>query len=110
VNNDDRVAKIIREQTGVKYSRTITSAGNFDLQENLFRFNPSVYQMDMDEMMRLGKAFLELKPDSPKIFYIWGHAYEMDFEPDYWTRLEEFFALIANQDDIFYGTNKEVLL
>lgn len=42
VNNDDRVARIIKESTGVKYSRTITSNNCFDIQENLYRFNPTV--------------------------------------------------------------------
>ena len=110
VNNDDRVAAIIKNNTGVKYSRTIESSNSFDLQENLFRFNPSVYHLHFDKMMELGKKFVELKPDKPQTFYIWGHSYEMDYESDYWVRLEEFFKLISGRDDIFYGTNKEVLL
>ena len=60
--------------------------------------------------MRLGTSFIELKPETPKVFYIWGHSYEMDYGADYWVKLEEFFKLISNKDDIFYGTNKEVLL
>ena len=110
VNNDDRVAKLIRENTGVKYSRTITCNSSFDLQDNLYRFNPTVYHCDFDDMMKMGKEFLELKPDKPQIFYIWGHSYEMDYRPDYWIKLEEFFKIISNRDDIYYGTNKEVLL
>lgn len=110
VNNDDRVAGIIKNHTGVQYSRTITCNDSFDLQENLYRFNPTVYHLDFEKMMQLGKQFLDLKPASPKIFYIWGHSYEMDYEADYWLKLEAFFDLISNQDDIFYGTNKEVLL
>ncbi len=110
VNNDDRVAKIIRENTGIKYCRTITSNNSFDIQENLYRFNPTVYHLDFDDMMRLGQRFIELETETPKIFYIWGHSYEMDYETDYWVKLEEFFKLISDKDDIFYGTNKEVLL
>lgn len=110
VNNDDRVAEIIKNGTGVKYSRTISSNEDFERQENLFRFNPSVYHLDFDKMMELGKKFVELKPERPQIFYIWGHSYEMDYEGDYWIRLEEFFKLISGRNDIFYGTNKEVLL
>lgn len=110
VNNDDRVAEIIKNGTGVKYSRTISSNEDFEWQENLFRFNPSVYHLDFDKMMELGKKFVELKPERPQIFYIWGHSYEMDYEGDYWIRLEEFFKLISGRNDIFYGTNKEVLL
>ncbi|MBO5232596.1 MAG: polysaccharide deacetylase family protein [Clostridia bacterium] len=110
INNDDRVASIIKEHTGVKYSRTIASNNSFDIQNNLFRFNPSVYHLDFEKMMELGQSFIELKPNEPKILYVWGHSYEMDFEEDYWVRLEEFFKLISYKDDIFYGTNKEVLL
>lgn len=110
VNNDDRTAKIIRENTGVKYCRTITCNNSFDPQNDLFRFNPSAFHLDFDTLMRLGQQFIDLDAKTPQIFYIWGHAYEMDYCPDYWIRLEEFFKLISNKNDIFYGTNKEVLL
>ena len=110
VNNDDRVAEIIKTRTGVRYSRTITTNGRFDLQENLFRFDPTVFHLDFDKMMALGREFVEMKTDRPQIFYIWGHAFEMDYASDHWVRLEEFFKLISGKDDIFYGTNQEVLL
>ena len=82
----------------------------FDLQENLYRFNPTVYHLNFEEMMQSGREFIELKPEEPKVFYIWGHSYEMDYGADYWVKLENFFKLISNKEDIFYGTNKEVLL
>ena len=111
VNNDDRVANIIRKHTGVAYCRTITNTDCFDPQENLYRFNPNVYHiLQFDRLMEMGQRFVELNPSTPQIFYIWGHAYEMDFKPDYWIKLEEFFKLISNRSDIFYGTNKDVLL
>ena len=110
VNNDDRVAGIIKKNTGIKYCRTITSNNAVDIRDNLYRFNPTVYHLDFDEMMSLGKKFIELNTETPKVFYIWGHSYEMDFGADYWVKLEDFFKLISNKEDIFYGTNKEVLL
>lgn len=109
-NNDDRVAEIIKNNTGIKYSRTITSNECFDPQTNLYRFNPTGWHLDFDKMMSLGKEFIEMKTDTPKIFYIWGHSFEMDYDSDCWVKLEEFFKLISNRNDIFYGTNKEVLL
>ena len=108
--NDDRTAKIIQENTGIKYCRTVTSNSSFEPQENLYRFNPSAFHLRFDALMNLGQQFIDLDAKSPKIFYIWGHSYEMDYCPDYWVRLEEFFKLISNKSDIFYGTNKEVLL
>jgi len=35
VNNNDYVAEVIKNNTPIKYSRTITSTHNFDLQDNL---------------------------------------------------------------------------
>ena len=110
VNNDDRVANIIKNHTGVKYSRTISCNESFEPQSNLYRFNPTAYHLDFDEMMALGEKFLSLKADTPQIFYIWGHSYEMDYDSENWAKLEAFFKLISGKDDIFYGTNKEVLL
>ena len=82
-----------------------------EARDGSFRTAPgSVYHLDFEDMVRLGEKFMELTPKTPKIFYIWGHSYEMDFGANYWVKLEEFFKLISHKDDIFYGTNKEVLL
>lgn len=109
VNNNDAVAQILREHTKIEYSRTITSTHNFDLQENLLRFNPTVYHIEEEEMFRLAEEFIILQTEEPKIFYIWGHSYECDIMNS-WERLEKFCKLISNRDDIFYGTNREILL
>ena len=50
-----------------------------------------------------------MKPDTLKIFYIWGHSYEFDFD-DNWQKFEEFCSMMSGREDIFYGTNREVLL
>ena len=42
-NNNDHVSEIIRNHTGIKLARTITSTYDFGAQENLLRFNPSVH-------------------------------------------------------------------
>lgn len=110
VNNNDEVAQIIKENTGIKYCRTIESNKSFDIQKNLYRFNPSMYFIYQDELIEMGKKFIDSTPDSPQIFYIWGHSYEADFKSEFYFKLEEFFKLISQRDDIFYGTNKEVLL
>ena len=110
VNNDDRVAKVIRENTGVKYCRTTTTNNSFSVQSNLYRFNPTSYHHDYESMTLLAKKLIEMKPQEPQIFYIWGHSYEQDCSSEHWVKLEEFFKLISGHDDIFYGTNAEVLL
>jgi len=109
VNNDDRVAAVIRERTGIKYARTITSTCRFDGQDNLFRFDPSVYYIDAD-LESIVDKFLALKADQPQLLYIWGHSYEMDAEYISWEKFESICKRLAGHSDIFYGTNKETLL
>ena len=110
-NHDDRVAKIIRENTGIKYCRTIISNYSFDLQEDLYKFKPTAYHfLDFKKLFELGEKFIEMKADTPQIFYVWGHAYEFDIRDGDWERMEEFCKMMSGHDDIFYGTNKEVLL
>lgn len=109
VNNDDRVADIICKNTGVQYARTITSTYAFDKQENLLRFNPSVYYIE-DCFEDVVDKFLALKTVKPQLLYIWGHSYEMDAEYISWETFERICKKLSNKADIFYGTNKEVLL
>ena len=109
INNDDRVAGIIKERTGVKFARTITSTYSFDLPKNLYRLDPTVFIYEADKMFELAEKFINMKTDKPQLFYIWGHAYEFDvLDQIPWERFEEFCKLISGKADIFYGTNSEV--
>ena len=109
VNNDDRVADVIRNNTGIKYARTITSTYRFDKQSNLYRFNPSVYYIEKD-LDRVVDEFLSIQTQSEQLLYVWGHSYEMDAEYITWEKFEQVCRKLFNKADIFYGTNKEVLL
>ena len=108
-DNDDRVAEIIKRRTGVKYARTVTSTHNFDLQENLLRFNPSVYYIE-DCLFDVANEFLGKNTDKPQLLYIWGHSYEMDAEYISWQKFEELCKLLSGRKEIYYGTNTEILL
>ncbi len=109
VNYDDRVSELIRNHTGAKYARTIVCNDSFEPQTDLFQFKPTAYHLSFDKLYAHAEEFLSMTPDSPKLFYIWGHSYEFDMD-DTWDKFEEFCRLISGKSDIFYGTNKEVLL
>jgi len=108
---DERVYRLVGEKTGIRYARRTTDAPDpFAPQSDLIQFLPSVYHhAEWDRMFALGEQFLAMQPDSPKIFYVWGHAYEFDIH-NTWDRFEEFCRMMAGHDDIFYGTNAQVLL
>lgn len=107
---DERVASVIKDRTKISYARGTDCSGSFDIPAELYHFKPTVYHLDFDEMTRLGHEFINMKPGAPKLFYVWGHSFEMDYDSLNWYRLEEFFKLISGREDIFYGTNTEVLL
>ena len=109
VNNDERVAEIIGRRTGIQYARTISCANNFDLQSNYLRFNPSVYYTD-ENFEKVVDDFLALQTNKPQLLYIWGHSYEMDAELITWETFERICKKLSGKADIFYGTNREVLL
>ena len=109
VNHDERVAEIIRRNTGVRYARTIISTHSFNEQAELHRFHPSVYYIE-DCLEEMVDKFLALETDEPRLLYIWGHSYEMDAEYISWEKFEDICRKLAGRADIFYGTNREVLL
>jgi len=110
INYNDRVSKLIRENTGIRYARTTVTTNSFDIEPDLFQYRPTLYHLDgWDTLMETGRKFLDLETDTPQVLYIWGHSYEFDYY-DTWGIFEEFCRMIAFRNDIFYGTNKEILL
>ena len=108
---NDKIIGIVRENGHIKYSRSTKATRNFDVQDNLLDFRPTIHHNKFEELFELAEKFINLKPDKPQIFYVWGHSYEFDEDSGKcWDRFEEFCKLISNRGDIFYGTNKEVLL
>lgn len=109
-NFDRRVSELIRNNTGIKYARHIISNHSFALQDNLYEFSPTVHHHgEWDKMLELAEKFIALDAKEPSILYIWGHAYEFDIA-DTWDKFEELLKLVSGKNDIFYGTNREVLL
>lgn len=105
---NEHVVRLIRENTGVRYARTTTSTYDFGLPQDLLQLNPTCRHGEKDKMLELAGEFLAMQPQQPQLFYIWGHSYEFDRDDD-WEWFEAFCALVSGRDDIFYGTNREVL-
>lgn len=100
INCDDRVEKIIRNKTGIRFARTVNSSYSFDVPENLLKYDPTVYYIEKDKLFELGEKFINLKPDKPQVFYIWGHSYEMDAEYISWEEFKKFCKMISGLNDV----------
>lgn len=106
---DERIRSLLSGRTKIRYSRTVENTDSFDRQEDLLQFSANAHHLDWKRLYALGEAFLNDTSGKEQIFYVWGHSYELDVS-DNWEKLEEFFRFIAGHDDVFYGTNREVLL
>lgn len=104
---NDEVVTLL-SSLGFQYARTVWSSHNFDVQTDLLRFRPTCHHDD-EKLFELAEEFLAMETEEPKIFYIWGHSYEF-MGNDNWDRIEKLCQMLSGRDDIFYGTNAEVLL
>ena len=107
---DERIIKLIRENTGIKYARATGSPRPLDLDfSEPLAYQPTNYFVNTEEMIHTAKMLIEMKPEKPQLMYVWGHTYQLDEATQAtWDDFEEFCALISGKDDIFYGTNAEV--
>ena len=110
VNCDDRVAKVVKERTGVKYARGFVKSYSFSFPKDLYQLESTIRFTETDKMFELAKEFLENDFGYPAVFSIWGHGYEMQEDNHTFEDFERFCKLISNKKDIFYGTNAEVYL
>jgi peptidoglycan/xylan/chitin deacetylase (PgdA/CDA1 family) len=106
-----RIAGLIRENTGIRYARTVQTTKSFAPFGNLMQYQGTLYHHEnWNDLFEMGQRFVDLETDTPQVFYIWGHSYEFDIYPQRWEIFEEFCRMISGHSDIFYGTNREILL
>lgn len=97
---------------GIVYARTTRSSGNFSIPNDWLRLSPTCHHGD-SRLPELIEDFLE-RPQakyvwgrSPRLFYLWGHAYEFD-NSDNWDVIESFCKRVGGREDVWYATNMEV--
>ena len=104
---NDEVVQILKK-CKIQYARSVVSSGAFKLQKNLLIFKPTCHHAD-ENIWELLEKFLKEKSEEKQLFYIWGHRYEFDVNNN-WKRMEEILDRLIGHNNIFYGTNREVLL
>lgn len=108
---NDGVVEILKK-CGISYARTTVSTRSFNIPEDWLRL-PATCHHNAPELMELAERFLEpisamyCWGKAPKLFYLWGHAYEFD-NNDNWQVIEAFAEKVGNRDDIWYATNGEI--
>ena len=100
--NTSKRVRFLLHLCGIDYARGIRSTHSFDLPDEMLEISPTCRHKE-EEIFDLAREFIELQPESPKVFLMWGHSYEFDLQQG-WERFERFCEMIAGRGDIFYGT------
>ncbi len=92
---------------GIVYARTTHSTKKFEMPKDWLRWEATCHHRD-PELMLLADKFLGIPKDSiPRLFYVWGHAYEFEAENN-WEVIERFCRHMSGKEDIWYATNLEI--
>lgn len=72
---------------------------------DLLMLRPTAHH-DREDLFDIIDRFLS--GEETQLLYIWGHSYEFDGNHN-WDRLEEICRRLSGREDVFYGTNRQVL-
>lgn len=100
----------IIENCELHYARTTNSTYDFKIPTNKLEFNPTCKFND-DKLEDLVDLFINTKSNinEPMLFTIWGHSWELDASSKDWNWFEKILIKLSNLDDVFYGSNAQVL-
>lgn len=100
---------------GIVYSRTLAGDNNsFSLPTDWHAWMPTAHHNNPDIMAYIDE-FVNIDTSvnaycarrTPRLFYIWGHAYEFERNNN-WEHLDEICDKLGGHDDIWYATNIEI--
>ena len=101
------------KELDIAYARTLGEINDsFNLPQNWYQWMPTAHH-DSVETMNLVDKFVNYSEQSyaarrePKLFYLWGHAYEFN-EHNNWERMEEICQKLSGKEDTWYATNIEI--
>lgn len=104
--NEAAVAQL--RMAGYAGARTVVSTGGFGLPRDFLRWDPTCHHKD-PALMELARRFAEEEAPGPRLFYVWGHAYEFDMDGN-WGVMEEFCRFMAaHARDVWFCTNGELI-
>ena len=105
---NDKLVKCL-EACGIAYSRTVIQTNSFEMPNDWLRLQTTCHHSN-EKLFELCDNFLTMNTRVAKMFYLWGHSYEFDWnEPNNnWERIEKFAEKMGGHDDIWYATNIEI--
>lgn len=93
---------------GIRYARTVDDTHSFKIPENFLIWHPTCHDHDKNINLLIDE-FLKDNGDALKLFYIWGHSFELDKpDTDRWADMEHICGRLSGHDEIWYAENREI--
>lgn len=103
---DREICDMLRH-VGIRYSRVVGDSDGFALPKDFMRWMPTCHHNH--RLMELADAFLNrVDRQHLRLMYVWGHSFEFDRQSN-WPLIEDFCAMMAAHEDIWYATNIEIV-
>lgn len=98
----------------IVYARTLGQDNDmFQLPEDWHAWVPTAHHVNPNAV-NYAKKFVEMDMDNfsianiyPRLFFLWGHAYEFDNNQN-WELLDELCEILGGHEEIWYATNIEI--
>lgn len=109
----ERIKTYLKE-LDIAYART-TGGDNdrFALPEDWYNWvptahhgNPEIFKY-IEKFINLDISDLYIASRDPKLFYLWGHSFEFEWNKN-WELLDEICKKLSGRDDVWYATNMEI--
>lgn len=99
--------KSVLPSLGIAYSRVVGDTHGFGLPKDPYEWEATCHHTA--RLMEDLNAFLALhKTQNLYLMYVWGHSYEFN-DSDSWDLIENFCSLAGKKEDVFYGTNLQII-
>lgn len=98
--------KNVTKKSGYLYTRGIKSTRSFIVPSDFLELQPTCSHLDKN-LFRLLKSFLEEKTEDDRLFYMWGHGYELDYgiKTSSYDRLKRVLDMVAGREDVICCCN-----
>lgn len=91
---------------GIIYARATKCDYTFNIPKDLYTFGGTC-TISCKQFPSLVNKWNKLTPKSMKLFYIWGHSYELDMYHEH-EKVYRIYEQLGLKDDTYYATNKDV--
>ncbi len=103
----DKTIELVLENTDIRFARGTTSTYNFELPEYFMKWMPTCSAVDPN-CLTLAQQFIDAECTEDMLFYVWGHAYELDLKGGQgYETFEQLVKMMSEAEDVYLVTNTE---